>query len=110
MEIWELSGLVLMLMLISFALGASIMWSLEGRSRRQQPLWLVVIRSATLIGLTSWVFFRPGRGDTTPIIDPGWMTALGIFAVAASILAFGIELRQRRQHRAAEGSGGREAP
>jgi hypothetical protein len=108
-DLVELTLLVGLLMLVSFVLGASVMWSLEGRERRFQPLWLMIVRNITMIWLGAWIFFRPGRGDTSAIVDPGIMVALGVFAVGASVLAFGLEVRHYRRQRRGLASGGRDA-
>jgi hypothetical protein len=105
MEPTDVVLLIGLLMLVAFVLGASIMWSLEGRDRRAQPLWLVITRYLMMLGLTTWTFFGPLRDGRDAIMDPAIGTVLGILAAAATVLAFGLELRARYGRNARAGSG-----
>ena len=51
----DIGLLFVALMLISFTLGAAVMWSLEGRDRRMPPLWLVIVRHASQIALVAYL-------------------------------------------------------
>jgi hypothetical protein len=90
--------LVAMLVLTSFVLGASVMWSLESKRPRRQPMWLTVARHLMMIGWAATVFFGRGLPSGFYFIDQRWMALLGVFAVAASVLAFFLEIRYRRTH------------
>jgi hypothetical protein len=95
-EIIRLALTVALAMLGSFVLGASVMWSLEARRRDRQPLWLVIARNLMLTILSGLVFFGPDvRGGVIEITREVWI-GLGIFSTSASVLAFVLELRQRR--------------
>lgn len=108
MGLVDLSFLVATLMLISFVLGASVMWSLESKAPRAQPMWLVVARHLAMVGIVATVFFRPGATEGQTIIDPSWTTALGIVAVVLASVAFAAEVRQRLVQRDAQSLGGDE--
>ncbi len=90
--------LVAMLVLSSFVLGASVMWSLESKRPRWQPMWLTAARHLMMIGWLATLFFGRGIPSGFYFIDQTWMTLLGVFAVGASVLAFFLEIRQRRTH------------
>jgi hypothetical protein len=81
-------------MLISFVLGASVMWSLESKRPRRQPLWLIIAGQVAFIGIGTFTFVtnEPPRGVIT--IDPVLWTAMGIFVVAGGVLAMDLQLRQ----------------
>jgi hypothetical protein len=87
------------LLLISFTLGATVMWSLEGRDRRQPPLWLVVTRNVSQIALVAYLVISgdPPTGIVT--IDPFWWNLLEAFMVVATLAIFPLEVRQRLRRR-----------
>jgi len=89
------------LMLISFTLGATVMWSLEGRDRRQPPLWLVITRNVSQIVLVAYLVISgdPPTGIIT--IDPFWWNLLEAFMVVATLAIFPLEIRQRLRRREA---------
>lgn len=89
---------VAMLVLSSFVLGASVMWTLESKAPRWPPVWLMIARHVVTIGWVATVFFGRGAPAGFYFIGPEWMTALGVFAIGASVLAFVLEIRYRRTH------------
>jgi hypothetical protein len=87
------------LLLISFTLGATVMWSLEARDRRQPPLWLVVTRNVSQISLVAYLVISgdPPTGIVT--IDPFWWSLLEAFMVVTTLVIFPLEIRQRLRRR-----------
>jgi hypothetical protein len=87
------------LMLISFTLGATVMWSWEGRDRRQPPLWLVITRHIAQFALVAYLVVsgEPPTGVIT--IDPFWWSVLEGFMVVATLVIFPLEIRQRLRRR-----------
>ena len=82
------------LMLLSFTLGAVVMWRLEGRDRRLPPLWLVLTRNVSQIAVVAYlvVIGDPPTGVIT--IDPFWWNLLETFMVVATLAIFPLEVRQ----------------
>ena len=101
MDLPDFAILLATLTLVSFVLGASIMWSLEARDRRLQPVWLVVARHLTFIVIGVGIFFRTPRTDVR-LFDPAWMSALGVVSIILTVVAFVVELRQRRGMRSGD--------
>jgi hypothetical protein len=99
--ILDVGLLFLALMLISFTLGALVMWSMEGRDRRQPPLWLVVTRHVAQIALVAFVVVssEPPTGVVT--IDPFWWNLLEAFLVVATLALVPLEIRQHLRRRGA---------
>ena len=94
MELIDFLILVATLTLAGFLLGASIMWTLEARDRRLQPLWLVVARYLTFMVIAVGILFRAARTDVR-LFDPAWMSAIGVISIILTVVAFVAELRQR---------------
>ena len=101
MTLLDVGLLFVALMLISFTLGATVMWSLEGRDRRQPPLWLVITRNVSQIVLVAYLVISgdPPTGIIT--IDPFWWNLLEAFMVVATLAIFPLEIRQRLRRREA---------
>jgi protein-S-isoprenylcysteine O-methyltransferase Ste14 len=96
MDVVDVIAIIAFTTMAGFVLGASVMWRLEGRDRRAQPIWLVVSRNAMFIGFSGWSLFgQEASNGPVVTIDPGWWTALGVTAVGAFVVAFVLEIRQR---------------
>jgi hypothetical protein len=87
------------LMLISFTLGATVMWSWEGRDRRWPPLWLVITRHVSQIALVAYLVVSGDPPTGVITIDPFWWNLLEAFLVVASLVIFPLEIRQRLRYR-----------
>jgi hypothetical protein len=83
------------LMLIGFTLGASVMWSREGRDRRQPPLWLVITRNVSQIALVAYLVVSGDPPTGVITIDPFWWSLLEAFMVVATLAIFPLEIRGR---------------
>ncbi len=70
-----------------------------------QPVSLVLPPYLTMIGWTTLIYSGQRPPPGSHVILPMWMTAFGVIAVAASVLALLLEIRHRRTH-AVPGSGG----
>ncbi len=90
--------LIVALMLVSFAFGAAVMWSLEGRDRRPQPLWLVVARHVSQIALVAFLVISNDPPTGVVTVDPFWWNFLEAFMVVATLALIPIEIRQRLHH------------
>ena len=104
MTLLDVGLLIVALMLVSFTLGASVMWSLEGRVWRQPPLWLVVTRNVSQLALVAYLVIsgEPPTGIIT--IDPFWWNLMEVFLVVAAIVILPLEIRERlRRREAAQG-------
>ena len=99
MTLLDVGLLFVALLLISFTLGATVMWSLEGTDRRQPPLWLVVIRNVSQIALVAYLVIsgEPPTGIIT--IDPFWWSLMEAFLVVATLVIFPLEIRERLRRR-----------
>jgi hypothetical protein len=75
------------------------MWSLEGRDRRQPPLWLVVTRNISQFALVAYLVVsgEPPAGIIT--IDPYWWNLLEGFIVVVTLVIFPLEIRGRLRRR-----------
>ena len=97
----DLGLLFVSLMLVSFTIGAAVMWSLEGRDRRRPPLWLVVTRHVSQIALVAYLVIsgEPPAGVIT--IDPLWWSLLEALMVVATLADVPLEIRQHLRRREA---------
>lgn len=99
MTILEIGLLFLALMLVSFTLGAVVMWRLEGRDRRVPPLWLVIARHLSQIALVAYLVIANDPPTGVVTIDPFWWNLLEAFMVVATLVIIPLEIRQRlRRH------------
>lgn len=97
----DIGLLFVALMLISFTLGATVMWSLEGRDRRMPPLWLVIVRHASQIALVAYIVVATDPPTGVVTIDPFWWNLLKAFMVVATLAIVPLEIRQRLRRNAA---------
>jgi len=91
----DIGLLFVALMLISFTLGATVMWSLEGRDRRMPPLWLVTVRHVSQIAPRPYLVISSDPPTGVITIDPFWWNLLEAFMVVATLLIIPLEIRQR---------------
>jgi len=94
MDLVELSVLVLLLLVMSFVLGAAVMWSLESKRPRRQPLWLMLTGHVAFIGLAGFIFITNEAPRGVVTIDPVWWTAMGVFTIVAGVMATALQVRQ----------------
>ena len=99
MALFGVGLLFVALMLISFTLGATVMWSWEGKDRRQPPLWLVVTRHVAQIALVAYLVVSGEPPIGVISIDPFWWSLLEAFMLVASLTIFPLEIRQRLRSR-----------
>jgi len=95
----DIGLLFVALMLISFMLGATVMWSLEGRDRRMPPLWLVIVRHVSQIALVAYLVISSDPPTGVVTIDPLWWNLLEGFLVVATIAIIPLEIRQQLRRR-----------
>ena len=91
----DIGLLFVALMLISFTLGATVMWRLEGRDRRVPPLWLVIVRHASQIALVAYLVISSDPPTGVVTIDPFWWNLLEAFLVFATLAIIPLEIRQQ---------------
>ena len=99
MTLLDVGLLFVALMLVSFTLGAVVMWRLEGRDRIVPPIWLVIARHVSQIALVAYLVIAndPPTGIVT--IDPLWWALLEAFMVVATLAIVPLEIRQRLRSR-----------
>lgn len=101
MTLLDVGLLFVALMLFSFTLGATVMWSLQGRDRRMPPLWLVIVRHVSQIALVAYIVISNDPPTGVVTIDPFWWNLLEAFMVVATLAIIPVEIFQRLRRKAA---------